>query len=150
MGHRGEPGSKGMKGNVGYRGYKGEKGVAGAQGPPGPTGPQGLPGPTGIPGTPGSSELTTTAPTTTLPKTTMTTTMPPEPCGGPGWKRVVLLKLNMTDLSRVCPSGLTRTSISRRVRGRARSTSLPYSCSSTTFSVGGSEYSNLCGRAIAH
>ena len=78
----------------------------------------------------------------------MTTTMPPKPCGGPGWKRVVLL--NMTDPSHVCPSGLTRTSYSRRACGRASSTSLPYSCSSTTFSVGGSEYSRVCGRAIAH
>ena len=134
MGQRGEPGSKGMKGNVGYPGYKGEKGVAGPQGPPGPT------------------DLTTTAPTTDAPTTAPTTdapTMPattPGQCGGPGWRRVVFL--NMTDPSHVCPSGLRLTSYSRRTCGRATSTL--FSCSSTTFSVGGSPYSRVCGMARAY
>ena len=132
-----------MKGNVGYPGYKGEKGVAGPQGPPGPTGPQGPPGP---------SDLTTTTPTTGAPTTVMTTdtsTMPaatPGQCGGPGWRRVIFL--NMTDPSHVCPSGLRLTSYSRRTCGRANSTSRI--CWSTTFSVGGSQYSRVCGRARAY
>ena len=163
MGQRGEPGSKGMKGNVGYPGYKGEKGVAGPQGPPGPTGPQGPPGtpdltttapttaaPTTAPTT--STNAPTTAPTTDAPTTVMTTdttTMPattPGQCGGPGWRRVVFL--NMTDPSHVCPSGLRLTSYSRRTCGRA--SSARYSCSSTTFSVGGSQYSRVCGMARAY
>ena len=141
MGQRGEPGSKGMKGNAGYPGYKGERGEAGPQGLPGPTGPQGPPGPTSPPSA--SPELTTTAPTTTV----MTTpTMPPGQCGGPGWRRVVLL--NMTNTSHVCPSGLSLTSYSRRTCGRATSTGLR--CWSTTFSVGGSQYRRVCGRARAY
>ena len=122
MGQRGEPGSKGMKGNVGHQGYEGEKGEAGSQGPPGPTGPQGPPGPTSPP----SASL--------------------GQCGGPGWRRVVLL--NMTNTSHVCPSGLRLTSYSRRTCGRA--TSARDSCWSTTFSVGGSQYSRVCGRARAY
>ena len=143
MGQRGEPGSKGMKGNVGYPGYKGEKGEAGPQGPPGPTGPQ---------GSPGRPDLTTTAPSTDAPTTAPTTdapTMPattPGQCGGPGWRRVVFL--NMTDPSHVCPSGLNLTSYSRRTCGRA--SSAYYSCWSTTFSVGGSQYSRVCGMARAY
>jgi len=151
MGERGEPGSKG---NVGYPGYKGEKGVAGPQGPPGVTGPQGPPGPHGQPGLPGptgppdltttATATSTTAPTTAAPTTIMTT--PPGQCGGPGWRRVVLL--NMTNTSHVCPSGLSLTSYSRRTCGRASSTA--HSCWSTTFSVGGSQYSRVCGRAQAY
>ena len=146
MGQRGEPGSKGMKGNAGYRGYKGEKGVAGPQGMPGSTGPQGPQGPQGPP------DLTTTAPTTDAPTTVPTTdalTTPattPGQCGGPGWRRVV--SLNMTDPSHVCPSGLNLTSYSRRTCGRA--SSLGYNCWSTTFSVGGSQYSRVCGMARAY
>ena len=127
-GQRGEPGSKGMKGNVGYPGHKGEKGVAGPQGPPGPTGP------------PCPPDLATTAPTTDAPTT------PPGRCGGPGWRRVVYL--NMTDPSHICPSGLNLTSYSRRTCGRASSAG--YSCWSTTFSVGGSQYSRVCGTARAY
>ena len=134
MGQRGEPGSKGMKGNAGYPGYKGEKGVAGPQGPP------------------GTPDLTTTAPTTDAPTTVPTTDAPTTPattpgqCGGPGWRRVVFL--NMTDPSHVCPSGLNLTSYSRRTCGRA--TSGYFSCWSTTFSVGGSQYSRVCGMARAY
>ena len=75
-----------------------------------------------------------------------TPTMPPGQCGGPGWRRVVLL--NMTNSSHVCPTGLSLTSYSRRTCGRASST--PRSCWSTTFSVGGSQYSRVCGRARAY
>ena len=152
MGQRGEPGSKGMKGSVGYTGYKGEKGVAGPQGLPGPTGPQGPPGPPG-------TNSTTTAPTTDAPTTVPTTHAPSTApttdapitftlgqCGGSGWRRVIFL--NMTDPSHVGPSGLRLTSYSRRTCGRASSTGS--SCWSTTFSVGGSQYSRVCGMARAY
>ena len=56
--------------------------------------------------------------------------------------------LNMTDSSHVCPAGLNLTTYSRRTCGRAHSGWL--SCSSTTFSVGGSQYSRVCGRALAY
>jgi len=136
-----------MKGNVGYPGYKGEKGVAGPQGPPGPPGQQGPPGPPGQADQTSSPDLTTTAPPTATTTTVITTpTMPPGPCGGPGWRKVVLL--NMTNTSHVCPSGLIPTSYSRRTCGRA--TSRGNSCWSTTFSVGGSQYSRVCGRAQAY
>ena len=179
MGQRGEPGSKGMKGNVGYPGYKGEKGEAGPQGPLGPTGPQGPPGPpdltttapttdapttapttdapttaptTDAPTTAPTTDAPTTAPTTDAPTTAPTTDAPTTPattpgqCGGPGWRQVVFL--NMTDRSHVCPSGLRPTSYSRRTCGRA--SSARRSCWSTTFSVGGSQYSRVCGRARAY
>ena len=67
-------------------------------------------------------------------------------CGGPDWRRVVYL--NMTDPSHVCPSGLRLTSYSRRTCGQASSNG--GSCWSTTFSVGGSQYSRVCGRARAY
>ena len=141
IGQKGEPGTKGVKGNVGYPGYKGEKGqqsVAGPQGLPGPPGPPGLPGLLGPPGLPAT--VPTTAPNNA------STTATPEQCGGPGWRRVVFL--NMTNTSHVCPSGLKLTSYSRRTCGRANSSS--NSCWSSTFSVGGSEYSRVCGRARAY
>ena len=155
MGQRGEPGSKGMKGNVGYPGYKGEKGVAGPQGPPGPTGPPDLTTTaptTDAPTTAPTADTPTTAPTTDAPTTAPTTAAPTMPattpgqCGGPGWRRVVFL--NMTDPSHVCPSGLRLTTYSRRTCGRA--SSAWYSCDSTTFSVGGSQYSRVCGMARAY
>ena len=130
IGQKGEPGTKGLKGNVGYPGYKGEKGQQGVAGPQGPLGSPGSPGPPGLPGSP------TTAPTTGT----------PEQCGGGQWRKVVFL--NMTNTSHVCPSGLQLTSYSRRTCGRADSGR--YSCSSTTFSVGGSQYSRVCGRALAY
>ena len=68
------------------------------------------------------------------------------PCGGPGWRRVVFL--NMTNTSHVCPTGLGNRTYSRRTCGQAHSGF--YSCSSTTFSVGGSQYSRVCGRALAY
>ena len=152
MGQRGEPGSKGMKGNAGYPGYKGEKGVAGPQGLPGPTGPQGPPGPPDLTTIAPTTEAPTTVPTTAALTTAPTTDPPTTPattpgqCGGPGWRRVVFF--NMTDPSHVCPSGLRLTSYSRRTCGRA--SSALYSCDSTTFSVGGSQYSRVCGMARAY
>jgi len=135
MGQKGEPGTKGMKGNVGYPGYKGEKGqqsVSGPQGPPGPPGSQCCP-------------TLSTIPPTTAPTCTVATSGQLQ-CGGPGWRRVVFL--NMANTSHVCPSGLRLTSYSKRTCGR---NSYGYfSCSSTTFSVGGSQYSRVCGRALAY
>ena len=175
-GYKGENGPQGVAGPQGPPGPTGPKGVAGPQGPPGPTGPQGPPGPTGPQGPPDLSSTaapTTDAPTTvpttdaptppattpeasttaaapTAPTTAMTTnapTMPAGRCGGPGWRRVVFL--NMTDPSHVCPSGLRLTSYSRRTCGRATPNTYN-SCWSTTFSVGGSQYSRVCGRARAY
>ena len=107
-----------------------------------PTGPQGPP-----------DLSSTAAPTTVAPTTVPTTDAPTMPatttgqCGGPGWRRVVFL--NMTDPSHVCPSGLNLTSYSRRTCGRATPNTYN-SCWSTTFSVGGSQYSRVCGRARAY
>ena len=56
--------------------------------------------------------------------------------------------LNMTDSRHVGPAGLNFTTFSKRTCERAHSDSR--SCSSTTFSVGGSQYSRVCGRALAY
>ena len=56
--------------------------------------------------------------------------------------------LNMTDTRHVCPAGLNLTTFSKRTCGQAHSGIL--SCSSTTFSVGGSQYSWVCGKALAY
>ena len=114
MGQKGEAGAKGVKGIRGYTGYKGEKGQKGVAGPIGPPGPQGPPG------------LHATAPTTSI----------PIQCGGGQWRKVVFL--NMTNTSHDCPSGLQLTSYSKRTCGQANSSW--YSCSSTTFNVGDSQY----------
>ena len=166
-GDMGQKGEAGMKGIQGYTGYKGEKGQKGVAGPPSVAGPVGPPGPPGMPATVPTTALPTTAPPTTVPPTTAPpttappttappTTVPPTTappttstpiqCGGGQWRRVVFL--NMTNTSHVCPSGLRLTSYSRRTCGRTNSRS--YSCSSTTFSVGGSQYSRVCGRALAY
>ena len=179
MGRKGETGTKGVMGIQGHTGYKGEKGQKGVAGPVGPTGPPGVAGPQGPPGPttappttappttappttapPTTAPPTTTPPTTAPPTTTPPTTAPPTTappttappttapiqCGGGQWKRVVYL--NMTNTSHVCPSGLNHTSYSMRTCGRANSGY--FSCSSTTFSVGGSQYSRVCGRAQAY
>ena len=62
--------------------------------------------------------------------------------GTPGWRRVAFI--NMTDTSYNCPTGLNLTSYSKRTCGRSHTTQ--GGCSSTTFSVGGSPYSHVCGR----
>ena len=149
MGQKGETGTKGVMGIQGHTGYKGEKGQKGVTGPPGLTGPRGPPGSQGPPGSPTAPPTTappTTAPPTTSPPTTAPPTTAPIQCGGGQWRRVVFL--NMTNTSHVCPSGLNLTLYSRRTCGRAISG--VYSCSSTTFSVGGSQYSRVCGRALAY
>ena len=58
-----------------------------------------------------------------------------------GWRRVAFI--NMTDTSYNCPTGLNLTSYSKRTCGRSHTNS---GCSSTTFSVGGLPYSQVCGR----
>ena len=126
-GDMGPPGSKGETGGRGDMGQKGELGMKGNQGYKGEKGERGAAGPQGSKGEKGEQGIGV-------------------PCGGPGWRRVVFL--NMTDTSHVCPAGLRLTGYSKRTCGRAHSGS--YSCSSTTFSVGGSQYSWVCGRALAY
>ena len=67
----------------------------------------------------------------------------PDICNGTtGWRRVAFI--NMTDTSHRCPPGLNMTTYSKRTCGR---THTGYrNCSSTTFSVGGLPYSQVCGR----
>jgi len=143
-GDTGPPGMKGMTGPVGPRGDMGERGLKGDMGPPGPQrgekgemGQKGEPGEKGMKGDPGSKgEKGEQDP----PGMTWS-------CGCTGgWRRVVFL--NMTNTSHVCPTGLNLTTHSRRTCGRAHSGH--HSCSSTTFSVGGSQYSRVCGRALAY
>ena len=172
MGLKGDPGDKGMKGNVGVKGEQGrvgdtglpgprgdrgdkgdmgERGLKGDMGPPGPKGETGGRGDTGQKGEPGDKgmkgyqgdkgekgEQGAVGPQG-VPGVGV-------PCGGPGWRRVVFL--NMTDPSHVCPAGLNLTPYSRRTCGQAHSGW--YNCSSTTFSVGGSQYNRVCGRALAY
>ena len=108
---------------LGQKGGSGNKGTKGIQGDKGEKGEKGVAGPSSVP-----------------------TTATPGQCGGPGWRRVAFL--NMTNTSHVCPTGLNLTTYSRRTCGRANSGW--HSCSSTTFSVGGSQYSRVCGRALAY
>ena len=69
------------------------------------------------------------------------------PCGGTGWRRVAYL--NMADPDASCPLGWKlNTFDGQRVCGRASSDS--NSCDSTTFSVGGEEYSQVCGKIKAY
>ena len=108
---------------MGQKGEPGVKGMKGNQGYKGEKGVQGTAGPQGAPGVGVGVR-----------------------CGGPGWRRVVFL--NVTDTSHVCPAGLNLTTYSKRTCGRAHFGYL--NCSSTTFSVGGSQYSRVCGRALAY
>ena len=74
--------------------------------------------------------------------TALPTADPTYTCSGsPGWRLVTFI--NMTDISYNCPSGLTLTSYSKRTCGRSNPNQ---GCSSTTFSVGGAQYSRVCGR----
>ena len=66
--------------------------------------------------------------------------------GSPGWRRVGFV--NMTDPSQDCPPGLNLTSHSIRSCGSSHHT--PQDCSSTTFSVSGQVYSQVCGRIKAY
>ena len=126
MGPPGPKGETGERGDTGQKGEPGDKGMKGDQGDPGSKGEKGEQGTVGPQGAPGVGVGV--------------------PCGGPGWRRVVFL--NMTDSSHVCPAGLNLTTYSKRTCGRAHSGN--FSCSSTTFNVGGSQYSRVCGRALAY
>ena len=69
------------------------------------------------------------------------------PCEGTGWRRVAYL--NMADPDASCPLGWKlNTFDSQRVCGRASDGF--DSCDPTTFSVGGEEYSQVCGRIKAY
>ena len=127
MGPPGPKGETGGRGDMGQKGELGDKGVKGNQGDPGSKGEKGEQGAAGPQGDPGVGVGV--------------------PCGGPGWRRVVFL--NMTDPSHVCPAGLNLTNYSKRTCGAAHSAH-HHRCSSTTFSVGGSQYSRVCGRALAY
>ena len=140
-GDKGDMGERGLKGDMGPAGPKGETGERGDMGQ---KGEEGMKGEKGEQGAAGSQGPPTAVPTT--PPTTASTTATPGQCGGPGWRRVVFL--NMTNTSHVCPTGLHLTTYSRRTCGRAHSSS--FSCSSSTFSVGGCHYSRMCGRALAY
>ena len=162
-GIQGKDGSKGEQGAIGAKGDMGERGLKGDMGPPGPrgeTGERGDIGQKGVKGIQGYKgekgqkgvaspqsplSLPTAAPTT-APTTFTSIQCGDEQCGGPGWRRVVFL--DFTNTSHLCPPGLKFTPYSRRTCGRAHSGS--YNCSSTTFSVGGSQYSRVCGRALAY
>ena len=130
-GDKGDMGERGLKGDMGSPGPKGEtggRGDTGQKGGPGDKGMKGDPGDKGEKGEQGPPGMTWS-------------------CGGTGgWRRVVFL--NMTDPSHVCPEGLNLTTYSRRTCGRAHSSLL--NCSFTTFSVGSSQYSRVCGRALAY
>ena len=64
-------------------------------------------------------------------------------CGGPGWTRIAYL--NMTDPTQQCPS-TWRLNTNPRSCGRITSVG----CDSTNFSVGGLQYSQVCGRIIGY
>ena len=85
---------------------------------------------------------TTSMPTTTS-ATIMSTITDTYTCNGtPGWRRIAFI--NMTNTSYNCPTGLRLTSYSKRTCGRSHTTQ--GGCSSTTFSVGGLPYNQVCGR----
>ena len=144
-GYKGEPGPHGRTGEKGDKGDMGERGLNGDMGPPGPQGETGERGDMGQKGEPGVKGMKGNEgdPGSKGEKGEQGVSVS---CGGPGWRRVVFL--NMTDPSHVCPTGLSNTTYSRRTCGRAHSGR--YTCSSTTFSVGGSQYSWVCGRALAY
>ena len=144
-GDKGDMGERGPKGDMGPLGPKGETGGRGGIGQKGEPGDKGMNGDKGEKGEQGPPTTTPTTAPSTAP-TTAPTTATPGQCGGPGWRRVVFL--NMTNSSHVCPAGLRLTTYSRRTCGRAQSGFR--SCSSATFSVGGSQYSRVCGRALAY
>ena len=71
----------------------------------------------------------------------------PDICDGTtGWRRVAFI--NMTDTTHSCPPGLNMTTYSERTCGRTHTGR--NNCSSTTFSVGGLPYSQVCGRISAY
>ena len=87
-----------------------------------------------------------TAVMNTAPPTASTTTALPSAIysckGTTGWRRIAFI--NMTDTSYSCPSGLFLTSYSKRTCGIERT--IREGCTSTTFSVSGAQYNQVCGR----
>ena len=139
-GVKGEQGQVGDTGLPGPHGDRGDKGDMGPPGPKGETGGRGNIGQKGERGMKGNEGYKGEKGDRGPPGMTWS-------CGGTGgWRRVVFL--NMTNPSHVCPAGLNLTTYSKRTCERAHSSWL--SCSSTTFSVGGSRYSRVCGRALAY
>ena len=64
-------------------------------------------------------------------------------CGRtPGWRRLAFI--NMTNTSYNCPTGLNLTSYSKRTCGLP--STLAEGCTSTTFTVHGTQYRQVCGR----
>ena len=146
-GDKGDMGERGLKGDTGPPGPKGEAGGRGDTGQKGEQGDKGAKGNQGDPGSKGESgERGTAGPQGTKGEKGEQGEGVGVPCGGPGWRRVVFL--NMTNTSHDCPAGLNFTTYSRRTCGRAHSDL--FDCSSTTFSVGVSQYSRVCGRALAY
>ena len=146
VGPKGDTGPQGPTGERGDEGDMEERGLKGDMGPPGPQGETGERGDMGQKGEPGEKGIKGNQGN----KGEKGEQGPPGmtwSCGGTGgWRRVVFL--NMTDTSHVCPTGLRLTAYSRRTCGQAHSSG--FNCSSTTFSVGGSQYSRVCGRALAY
>ena len=67
------------------------------------------------------------------------------PCGGSGWRRVAYL--NMSNASQQCPSVWREITTPHRVCGR-RSTGA--SCEGLTYTTGGEQYGQVCGRIIGY
>ena len=67
-------------------------------------------------------------------------------CGSPAWRRVGFV--DTTDPSQNCPPGLNITSHPIRTCGSSHTGRRD--CSSTTFSVSGVQYSQVCGRIRAY
>jgi len=149
QGRVGDTGLPGPRGDRGDKGDMGERGLKGDMGPPGPKGETGERGDTGQKGEPGDKGMKGNQgdPGSKGEKGEQGPPGMTWSCGGTGgWRRVVFL--NMTNTSHVCPAGLNLTTYSRRTCGRAHSSI--HNCSSATFSVGGSQYSRVCGRALAY
>ena len=90
---------------------------------------------------PTTDQISTTTASTTV------TTLSPHPaiysCNGTtGWRRIAFI--NMTNTSYSCPSGLVLTSYSKRTCGIQQA--IFAGCISTTFSVDGIRYNQVCGR----
>lgn len=66
-------------------------------------------------------------------------------CGGAGWSRVAFV--NMSNPNQNCPMGLKYIASPIRMCGLYTSSS---GCSSTTFSIGGLQYNQVCGRVIGY
>ena len=80
--------------------------------------------------------------------TSTPSTDPSEVCGGPGWRKVAFM--DMKDPNQNCPQGLTLTNYPE-VRSCGRTWTGSHRCPEPIlFPVGGSQYSQVCGRATAY